>query len=249
MAFVAEREGSRSCGSPASRASCRPCATRSQRFISPVSSAGCGRTSCTPTPPRRGRSAAPRRSSPVVAAPASSCTRSTVTCSAATSAERVAGLPRHRDRPRPGHRPAGRGEPAGAGRARAPRRRSGAASSPSSGWGSSSSHASRATRTPAAIRARIGVSADRFVVGWFGRMTAVKRTDDLLDALAALRSEASTRCCCSSATGPTASASSASRTAAGSRSPSCSSATRTTSRAGTRPATRSCSRPPTRGRR
>ena len=40
---------------------------------------------------------------------------------------------------------------------------------------------------PAAIRARIGVAADRFVVGWFGRMTAVKRTDDLLDALAALR--------------------------------------------------------------
>ena len=40
---------------------------------------------------------------------------------------------------------------------------------------------------PAAIRARIGVSADRFVVGWFGRMTAVKRTEDLLDALAALR--------------------------------------------------------------
>ncbi len=41
--------------------------------------------------------------------------------------------------------------------------------------------------TPAAIRARIGVAPDRFVVGWFGRMTAVKRTDDLLDALAALR--------------------------------------------------------------
>jgi glycosyltransferase involved in cell wall biosynthesis len=40
---------------------------------------------------------------------------------------------------------------------------------------------------PAAVRARIGVPADRFVVGWFGRMTAVKRTDDLLDALAALR--------------------------------------------------------------
>jgi glycosyltransferase involved in cell wall biosynthesis len=31
------------------------------------------------------------------------------------------------------------------------------------------------------------VSPGRFVVGWFGRMTAVKRTDDLLDALAALR--------------------------------------------------------------
>jgi glycosyltransferase involved in cell wall biosynthesis len=40
---------------------------------------------------------------------------------------------------------------------------------------------------PAVVRARIGVGADRFVVGWFGRMTAVKRTDDLLDALAALR--------------------------------------------------------------
>ena len=40
---------------------------------------------------------------------------------------------------------------------------------------------------PAAIRARIGVAPDRFVVGWFGRMTAVKRTEDLLDALAALR--------------------------------------------------------------
>ena len=40
---------------------------------------------------------------------------------------------------------------------------------------------------PAAIRARIGVAPDRFVVGWFGRMTAVKRTDDLLDALAAAR--------------------------------------------------------------
>jgi glycosyltransferase involved in cell wall biosynthesis len=39
----------------------------------------------------------------------------------------------------------------------------------------------------AAIRARIGVSPERFVVGWFGRMTAVKRTDDLLDALSALR--------------------------------------------------------------
>ena len=46
---------------------------------------------------------------------------------------------------------------------------------------------SRAARTQAEIRARIGVSPDRFVVGWFGRMTAVKRTDDLLDALAALR--------------------------------------------------------------
>jgi glycosyltransferase involved in cell wall biosynthesis len=39
----------------------------------------------------------------------------------------------------------------------------------------------------ASIRARIGVAPERFVVGWFGRMTAVKRTDDLLDTLSALR--------------------------------------------------------------
>jgi glycosyltransferase involved in cell wall biosynthesis len=39
----------------------------------------------------------------------------------------------------------------------------------------------------AAVRRRIGIAEDRFVVGWFGRMTAVKRTEDLLGALAALR--------------------------------------------------------------
>jgi glycosyltransferase involved in cell wall biosynthesis len=37
------------------------------------------------------------------------------------------------------------------------------------------------------IRRRLGITPGRFVVGWFGRMTAVKRTPDLLDALAALR--------------------------------------------------------------
>ena len=37
------------------------------------------------------------------------------------------------------------------------------------------------------MRRRLGIDADRFVVGWFGRMTAVKRTDDLLATLAALR--------------------------------------------------------------
>ena len=37
------------------------------------------------------------------------------------------------------------------------------------------------------IRRRLGIAPDRFVVGWFGRMTAVKRTTDLVDALAALR--------------------------------------------------------------
>jgi glycosyltransferase involved in cell wall biosynthesis len=40
---------------------------------------------------------------------------------------------------------------------------------------------------PIEVRRRLGIEADRFVVGWFGRMTAVKRTDDLLATLAALR--------------------------------------------------------------
>jgi glycosyltransferase involved in cell wall biosynthesis len=37
------------------------------------------------------------------------------------------------------------------------------------------------------VRRRHGIAAEKFVVGWFGRMTAVKRTDDLLTMLAGLR--------------------------------------------------------------
>ena len=37
------------------------------------------------------------------------------------------------------------------------------------------------------IRRRHGIPAETFVVGWFGRMTAVKRTDDLLATLSGLR--------------------------------------------------------------
>jgi glycosyltransferase involved in cell wall biosynthesis len=37
------------------------------------------------------------------------------------------------------------------------------------------------------IRRRIGLGPERFVVGWFGRMTSVKRCEDLVDALAHLR--------------------------------------------------------------
>jgi glycosyltransferase involved in cell wall biosynthesis len=37
------------------------------------------------------------------------------------------------------------------------------------------------------MRRRHGIGAETFVVGWIGRMTGVKRTDDLLRALAALR--------------------------------------------------------------
>ncbi|MDH4176400.1 MAG: glycosyltransferase family 4 protein [Thermoleophilia bacterium] len=40
---------------------------------------------------------------------------------------------------------------------------------------------------PAELRRRYGIRRDCFVVGWFGRMTAVKRTEDLLDTLASLR--------------------------------------------------------------
>ncbi|RDI74270.1 Glycosyltransferase [Gaiella occulta] len=39
----------------------------------------------------------------------------------------------------------------------------------------------------AQARRQLGIAPGRFVVGWFGRMTAVKRTDDLIDALVALR--------------------------------------------------------------
>jgi glycosyltransferase involved in cell wall biosynthesis len=40
---------------------------------------------------------------------------------------------------------------------------------------------------PTEVRRRHGIPAEKFVVGWFGRMTAVKRTDDLLTMLAGLR--------------------------------------------------------------
>jgi glycosyltransferase involved in cell wall biosynthesis len=40
---------------------------------------------------------------------------------------------------------------------------------------------------PAEVRRRHGIQEGKFVVGWFGRMTAVKRTDDLLTMLAGVR--------------------------------------------------------------
>jgi len=45
----------------------------------------------------------------------------------------------------------------------------------------------RCAEDPGKIRARLGIGPERFVVGWFGRMTAVKRTEDLLAALSQLR--------------------------------------------------------------
>ena len=40
---------------------------------------------------------------------------------------------------------------------------------------------------PAEVRRRHGIPAEKFVVGWFGRMTAVKRTEDLLTMLTGAR--------------------------------------------------------------
>ena len=39
------------------------------------------------------------------------------------------------------------------------------------------------------VRRRQGIGADTFVVGWFGRMTAVKQTDDLIATLRTLREQ------------------------------------------------------------
>ena len=39
----------------------------------------------------------------------------------------------------------------------------------------------------AEVRRRHGIGADKFIVGWFGRMTAVKRTEDLMAMLAGVR--------------------------------------------------------------
>ena len=53
------------------------------------------------------------------------------------------------------------------------------------------------------IRRRLGIPPERFVVGWLGRMTGVKQTTDLLDALGDLRARRRRERCCSSATAPT----------------------------------------------
>ena len=42
---------------------------------------------------------------------------------------------------------------------------------------------------PAEVRRRHGIPAEAFVVGWFGRMTAVKQTDDLIATLRSLREQ------------------------------------------------------------
>jgi glycosyltransferase involved in cell wall biosynthesis len=54
----------------------------------------------------------------------------------------------------------------------------------------------------AETRRYLGVDGDRFIVGWIGRMTAVKRTDDVLDAFKRLRDEGVDACLCLVGDGP-----------------------------------------------
>jgi glycosyltransferase involved in cell wall biosynthesis len=49
---------------------------------------------------------------------------------------------------------------------------------------------------------RLGVPADRFVVGWIGRMASVKRTDDILLAFKGLRDRGVDACLCLVGDGP-----------------------------------------------
>lgn len=43
-------------------------------------------------------------------------------------------------------------------------------------------------------RRQLGIGPERFVIGWVGRMTAVKQTDDLIDVLAAVREGGTDAC-------------------------------------------------------
>ena len=51
-------------------------------------------------------------------------------------------------------------------------------------------------------RRYLGIQADRFTVGWIGRMTAVKRTDDVLVAFKRLRDSGVDACLCMVGDGP-----------------------------------------------
>jgi glycosyltransferase involved in cell wall biosynthesis len=54
----------------------------------------------------------------------------------------------------------------------------------------------------AETRRYLGLPSDRFVVGWVGRMTAVKRTEDILDAFRRLRENGVDACLCMVGDGP-----------------------------------------------
>ena len=108
---------------------------------------------------------------------------------------------------------------------------------------------SASAETRARARRMMGIPDGRFTVGWIGRMTAVKRTDDILLAFKRLRGRAtSTRACASSATARIAKRPRSSPTTSASSSAASSSATRTTWRRSTPRSTRSCCRRRTRAR-
>ncbi len=52
------------------------------------------------------------------------------------------------------------------------------------------------------LRTLLGIAPDRFTVGWIGRMTGVKRTDDVLLALQGLRERGVDACLCMVGDGP-----------------------------------------------
>ena len=54
----------------------------------------------------------------------------------------------------------------------------------------------------AETRRYLGLPGDRFVVGWVGRMTAVKRTDDVLEAFRLVREQGVDACLCLVGDGP-----------------------------------------------
>ena len=56
--------------------------------------------------------------------------------------------------------------------------------------------------TRAETRRVLGIGDDRFVVGWIGRMTGVKRTDDVLRAVRLLRDRGVDACLCMVGDGP-----------------------------------------------
>ena len=89
---------------------------------------------------------------------------------------------------RPRDRPSRRGQPRGPRRARRAARSRRARSSTVIRLGIElEPRVALRRRPPRSCAGGTGSRADKFVVGWFGRMTAVKRTDDLLTMLAALR--------------------------------------------------------------
>ena len=243
MAFVAEQRGVEVSAIPELSRELSPVRDlRASSGGSPRSSGATGRTCSTRTPRRRARSGRARGPPRRRRAPA--------------------GRRPHLPRPRPARvlRPGSarsstggsrrpwrattdapdRRQPRGARRARRARRRARDAVR-----GRPARHrALRAVRAPsdgAELRAALGIAPDRFVVGWFGRMTAVKRTDDVLRRVAALRDRGVDAALVLVGDGPDRERARGARSASsGSRRDAASSATRTTSARGSTPSTRSC---------